>query len=137
MWTTSSFCLSKVLSQNTSSVSGTPNYNKPLSYSGGYIGKYGLTFYFFSVKEPGFAYVVGGWNESKGGNTEWDTPVYRMSTSDFEAHLHYVSRFDITNNLGKYAKRITVTSGALFFVEPGYVYVWCSQGSLPTVYAMN
>lgn len=126
-----------VFSQNTSSVSGTPNYNKPLSYSGGYIGKYGLTFYFFSVKEPGFAYVVGGWNERKGGNTEWGTPVYRMSTNDFEAHLHYVSRFDITDNLVKYAKRITVTSGALFFVEPGYVYVWCSQGSLPTVYAMN
>lgn len=130
-----SFCL--LFSQNTSSVSGTPNYNKPLSYSGGYIGKYGLTFYFFSVKESGFAYVIGGWNERKGGNTEWDTPVYRMSTNDFEAHLHYVSRFDITDNLAKYAKRITVTSGALFFVEPGYVYVWCSQGSLPTVYAMN
>lgn len=124
-------------SQNTGSVSGTPNYNKQLSYSGGYIGKYGLTFYFFSVKEYGFAYVVGGWNESKGRNSEWNTSVYRMSTSDFEAHLHYVSRFDITNNLAKYAKRITVTSGALFFVEPGYVYVWCSQGSLPTVYAMN
>ena len=126
-----------LFSQNTGSVSGTPNYNKQLSYSGGYIGKYGLTFYFFSVKEYGFAYVVGGWNESKGRNSEWDTSVYRMSTSDFEAHLHYVSRFDITNNLAKYAKRITVTSGALFFVEPGYVYVWCSQGSLPTVYAMN
>ena len=25
----------------------------------------------------------------------------------------------------------------MVFVEPGYVYVWCSQGSLPTVYAMN
>lgn len=124
-------------SQNTGSINGTPNYNKPLSYTGGYIGKYGLTFYFFSVQDYGFAYVVGGWNESKGGNTEWNTRIYRLTTSNFEAHLHYVSRFDITDNLSKYAQAITVTSGALFFVEPGYVYVWCSQGSLPTVYAMN
>ena len=126
-----------VFSQNTGSINGTPNYNKPLSYTGGYIGKYGLTFYFFSVQDYGFAYVVGGWNESKGGNTEWNTIIYRLTTSNFEAHLHYVSRFDITDNLSKYAQSITVTSGALFFVEPGYVYVWCSQGSLPTVYAMN
>ena len=124
-------------SQNSGSISGTPNYNKPLSYTGGYIGKYGLTFYFFSVKDYGFAYVVGGWNERNGGNTEWNTLIYRLTTSDFEAHLHYVSRFDIKDNLSKYAQAITVTSGALFFVEPGYVYVWCSQGSLPTVYAMN
>lgn len=124
-------------SQNTGSINGTPNYNKPLSYTGGYIGKYGLTFYFFSVQDYGFAYVVGGWNESKGGNTEWNTRIYRLTTSNFEAHLHYVSRFDITDNLSKYAQAIAVTSGALFFVEPGYVYVWCSQGSLPTVYAMN
>lgn len=124
-------------SQNTGSINGTPNYNKPLAYTGGYIGKYGLTFYFFSVQDYGFAYVVGGWNESKGGNTEWNTRIYRLTTSNFEAHLHYVSRFDITDNLSKYAQAITVTSGALFFVEPGYVYVWCSQGSLPTVYAMN
>ena len=71
------FCL--VFSQNTGSINGTPNYNKPLSYTGGYIGKYGLTFYFFSVQDYGFAYVVGGWNESKGGNTEWNTRIYRLT----------------------------------------------------------
>lgn len=81
--------------------------------------------------------MVGGWNEGERGNTEWSASIYRLTTSDFEAHLHYVSRFDITDNLSKYAQVVTVTSGALFFVEPGYVYVWRSQGSLPTVYAMN
>ena len=44
-----------VFSQNTGSINGTPNYNKPLAYTGGYIGKYGLTFYFFSVQDYGFA----------------------------------------------------------------------------------